>query len=87
MKQVFTLPLNDPTSNLENVGGKGASLARLSRAGLPVPDGFHITTDAYRYFVAEHGLQEKILGALEQVNASHPATLESASVTISGYFS
>ena len=86
MKQTYVLPLNDPNSNLETVGGKGASLARLSRAGLPVPDGFHITTDAYRYFVVENGLQDKILSALEQADASVPATLETASATIGSFF-
>lgn len=30
------------------VGGKGFSLAMTARAGLPVPDGFVVTTDAYR---------------------------------------
>ncbi|WP_084960055.1 PEP/pyruvate-binding domain-containing protein [Thermoactinospora rubra] len=51
-----TLALDDPRADLPTVGGKGASLARLARAGLPVPDGFHVTTHAYRRFVAEHGL-------------------------------
>lgn len=31
-------------------GGKGANLARLTQAGLPVPDGFVITSGAYRLF-------------------------------------
>lgn len=86
MKRTYVLPLNDPNSNLENTGGKGASLARLSRAGLPVPDGFHITTDAYRYFVAENRLQDKILSALGQADASLPTTLGTASATIGGFF-
>ena len=30
------------------VGGKGLSLARMAAAGLPVPPGFVVTTDAYR---------------------------------------
>ena len=47
---VYTLPLDHPEATLEKVGGKGASLARLANAGLPVPDGFHITTLAYRRF-------------------------------------
>ncbi|SEF74456.1 pyruvate, water dikinase [Nonomuraea solani] len=55
------LPLDDATADLATVGGKGASLARLTRAGLPVPGGFHITTDAYRAFVA--GFREEILQA------------------------
>ncbi|MDX8028825.1 PEP/pyruvate-binding domain-containing protein [Lentzea sp. BCCO 10_0856] len=42
------LPLDDPAADLATVGGKGASLARLTRAGLPVPAGFHLTTRAYR---------------------------------------
>lgn len=33
------------------VGGKGANLARLSRAGLPVPDGFCVTTAAYKELI------------------------------------
>ncbi|MCC8246547.1 PEP/pyruvate-binding domain-containing protein [Saccharothrix luteola] len=44
----LVLPLADPTADLETVGGKGASLARLAAAGLPVPAGFHLTTHAYR---------------------------------------
>ncbi|WP_433440205.1 PEP/pyruvate-binding domain-containing protein [Nonomuraea sp. CA-141351] len=46
------LPLDDAAADLATVGGKGASLARLTRAGLPVPGGFHITTEAYRAFVS-----------------------------------
>ncbi|MFI6095570.1 PEP/pyruvate-binding domain-containing protein [Lentzea sp. NPDC051213] len=41
------LPLDDPRADLAAVGGKGASLAKLTRAGLPVPTGFHLTTRAY----------------------------------------
>ena len=38
------LELDSPDATLNRVGGKGASLARLAAAGLPVPHGFHITT-------------------------------------------
>jgi phosphoenolpyruvate synthase/pyruvate phosphate dikinase len=37
-------------------GGKGANLGELVRAGLDVPPGFVLTTDAYRRFVAENGI-------------------------------
>jgi rifampicin phosphotransferase len=47
----LVLPLGDPAADLATVGGKGASLARMIRAGLPVPGGFHVTTAAYRAFV------------------------------------
>lgn len=46
------MPLDDADADLASVGGKGASLARMARAGLPVPTGFHVTTEAYRRFVA-----------------------------------
>jgi hypothetical protein len=45
----FVLALNDPAATLEQAGGKGASLARLAAADLPVPPGFHVTTAAYRH--------------------------------------
>ncbi len=35
------------SSHLSQVGGKGANLGELTRAGLPVPSGFCVTTDAY----------------------------------------
>ncbi|WP_219463112.1 PEP/pyruvate-binding domain-containing protein [Nonomuraea rhizosphaerae] len=35
-------------SMLAEVGGKAANLGVLTRAGLPVPDGFCVTTEAYR---------------------------------------
>ncbi|MFL5694505.1 MAG: PEP/pyruvate-binding domain-containing protein [Ktedonobacteraceae bacterium] len=80
------LALNDADATLEQVGGKGASLARMAAAGLPVPLGFHITTAAYRRFVTEHGLQEEILAAVSAVTADHPATIEEASRQIGGLF-
>ncbi len=79
---IYTLPLSDPQADLAATGGKGASLARLAQAGLPVPGGFHITTAAYREFVAANGLQPHILAALEKVDPLQPATLEAASAVI-----
>jgi phosphoenolpyruvate synthase/pyruvate phosphate dikinase len=51
----YIVQLADSQATLETVGGKGASLARLAKAGLPVPAGFHVTTLAYKQFVAEIG--------------------------------
>ena len=39
------------------VGGKGANLGELSRAGLPVPPGFVVTTTAYDAFVEASGIK------------------------------
>src|SRR5947208_571422 len=82
----LVIALADTSATLEQVGGKGASLARLAAAGLPVPSGFHITTAAYRRFVAENGLQERILAAVSEVTVSQPATLEEASRQIASLF-
>ena len=86
MSQPYVLPLNDPQATLETVGGKGASLARLANAGLPVPSGFHVTTDAYRAFVAANDLQPRILAALAGINATDPSALEAASARIHQFF-
>ena len=82
----FILPLSDSQANLETVGGKGMSLAKMIGAGFPVPDGFHIMAEAYRQFVAANDLQTKILAALKDVDVSLPASLETASGTIHGFF-
>jgi pyruvate,water dikinase len=78
----IVVPLNDPQVTLESVGGKGASLARLVEAGFSVPDGFHVTTEAYRTFVLVNDLQPTIDAALQDVDAEKPATLEHAARTI-----
>ncbi|MGH2459593.1 MAG: PEP/pyruvate-binding domain-containing protein [Chloroflexota bacterium] len=82
----LVLALADPSATLERVGGKGASLARLAAAGLPVPTGFDVTTAAYRRFVTENGLQDKILEAVSAATTDDPTTLEAASRTIEGLF-
>jgi pyruvate,water dikinase len=62
------------------------SLAKMIRAGLPVPGGFHVTTEAYRRFVADNILQPQILKALQAADATQPATLETASRRINELF-
>lgn len=42
--------------DLASAGGKGANLGELIRAGLPVPDGFIVTTDAYAEMVKTSGV-------------------------------
>src|SRR5437667_12657527 len=82
----FILPLDDVSATLEQVGGKGASLARMAGAGLPVPSGFYVTTAAYRRFVEANGLQGAILDAVTAANPESPATLEQASTRIGALF-
>lgn len=53
-------------------GGKGASLARMSGAGLPVPPGFVVSAAAFDAFLAAHdagGRVASLLGAVDVNNA------------------
>lgn len=85
-KPNFIIPLSDTSAGLALVGGKGASLARLLAAGLAVPPGFTITTDAYRSYVDLYGLQEAILTAASVAKPDQPATLAGASRQIVALF-
>ncbi len=86
MDNNLILKLADPQATLENTGGKGASLARLAQAGFSVPDGFHVTTLAYRQFIDANELQPLIMAALEKADINQPATLENASRQIEKFF-
>jgi len=48
------------------VGGKNANLGEMLRAGIPVPPGFAITAEAYREFITETGIAEKIYKIIEE---------------------
>ncbi len=67
-------------------GGKAVNLGELLQAGLPVPAGFVVTTDAYRLFVAENRLETKIDQILHQTALDDPAQLENASEQIRDVF-
>ncbi|MEW5871804.1 MAG: pyruvate, phosphate dikinase [Chloroflexota bacterium] len=54
------------------LGGKGAGLADMTRAGVPVPPGFTVTTEACNAYLAEGGkfpagMWEQELAAMQQV--------------------
>ncbi|MDN4592822.1 phosphoenolpyruvate synthase [Polycladomyces subterraneus] len=59
-------------SSLPYVGGKGANLGELSKAGFPVPDGFCVTTYAYQDFIATSPEMDSLL---EELNAMDPDDL------------
>ena len=84
---MITIPITSPDATFENTGGKGASLSRLTRLGLPVPPGFIITTQAYRRFVAENGLDSTIRESLAHQNMDDLEALERASARIRAAFS
>lgn len=80
------LQLASPLADLARVGGKGANLSILKRGGLAVPDGFHITTSAYRTFVENNGLSAEIDTALAKAVETDSESLEEASQYIRAAF-
>ena len=83
----FIIPLTTPGFSLELAGGKGANLCKLVTSGFPVPPGFIITTNAYRAFVSENNLEDKISNILGQADPISPQSLESTSNSIRAFFS
>jgi len=51
---------NTSKEDLPGVGGKGANLGEMIKAGISVPGGFVVLTGAYNKFIAENNLEEKI---------------------------
>jgi len=64
------------------VGGKGANLGEMTKAGFPVPNGFAITINAYDAFLAENEIAKKIYEILGATDVNDPTQLDSASKRI-----
>ena len=82
----FTTPLDTENDGLEVVGGKGRSLARMARAGFSVPGGFQVTTAAYRAFVSDHDLGQRILELARPEIVERGISFEKASAAIRRLF-
>ncbi len=72
--------------DIDKVGGKNASLgemiSQLSGLGINVPDGFATTADAYREFLKQGDLDEKIRLRLETLNPDDVGELVDAGAEI-----
>ena len=68
----LTLSLNKITRDMmDQVGGKNANLGEMrNRVGLPVPDGFAITSYAYKIFIEENDLEKQIRRQLDSLDGS-----------------
>ncbi|MFA6313558.1 MAG: PEP/pyruvate-binding domain-containing protein [Sterolibacterium sp.] len=64
------------------VGGKCSSLGELINAGVRVPPGFALTTEGYRRFMAEAGIDREIKSLLDQLDTADMDALESTSASI-----
>lgn len=55
------------STRLPDVGGKGANLGEMSKAGFPVPQGFCVTTNAYREFIAASHEMDELFDLLDRL--------------------
>jgi pyruvate,water dikinase len=78
----YILPLAHTDATIEMTGGKGMSLSKMLLAGLPVPDGFHVTTEAYRAFVMTNQIGARIIELLRNIAATETSELERVSKEI-----
>ncbi len=60
------------------VGGKGANLGELTAAGLPVPPGFVVTSEAYHYAIDQAQVAPQLAAVLAGVNTNTTADLTRA---------
>jgi pyruvate,water dikinase len=72
--------------DVPRVGGKNASLGEmighLSEAGVAVPGGFATTAEAYRDFLAQNGLDERIRAELARLDVADVAALARTGETL-----
>lgn len=64
------------------VGGKNANLGEMTKLGMPVPNGFAVTINAYDQFLNENGIIDNIYAILKSTDVNDPAQLHHASIKI-----
>ncbi len=73
-------------TDVDRVGGKNASLgellSQLTSAGIRVPDGFATTAEAFRLFIKESGLEERIAKRLAGLDVEDVKALAEAGADI-----
>jgi pyruvate,water dikinase len=78
----FTVPLSEVSmKDIARVGGKNASLGEMLQSlpqSIRVPNGFAVTADAYRHFIAANNLEPKLRAALQDLNEKDIAALSRA---------
>lgn len=83
MTKKYILFFDEVTKDsIDLVGGKGANLGELVKAGFPVPNGYCIHVGAYKTVIRENGLQNDIDNILVTVNWENPVDIEEKSLHI-----
>lgn len=71
----YILPLQQAADYPELAGGKAANLSAAERAGVTIPRGFVITTNAFHRFICDNKLENDLIGRLRQVHADDNDTI------------
>ena len=69
-------------SDIGIAGGKGANLGELTQAGIPVPPGFVVTAQAYKYFMDEAGINDQVMSILDAIDINDTKALQAAAEEI-----
>ncbi|MBW2965765.1 phosphoenolpyruvate synthase [Candidatus Woesearchaeota archaeon] len=62
--------------DVEIVGGKGANLGEMTKAGLPIPPGFVVTAQTYKEFIEKTKIKDKILDIIKGLDIEDTAKLQ-----------
>ncbi|EKD80672.1 MAG: hypothetical protein ACD_40C00039G0002 [uncultured bacterium] len=65
--------------DVDRVGGKGANLGEMTKAGFPVPGGFVVTSSAYRHMIEINQLEDRIKVILKDLDVENSSALNRAS--------
>lgn len=68
--------------NVEEVGGKGASLGEMEQNNFPVPTGFVVTSEAYFNFMRETKIQDKIVQMIDEIDVENTNQLDETSARV-----
>lgn len=71
-------------ADVEQVGGKGANLGELRRAGLPVPRGFVVTSGAFLEAIALSGARDRLRALIQDVAPDDSEALARAAEAAQG---
>ena len=86
MSDPYILPFSTQDTSLSILGGKGRSLAKMAQAGFAIPQGYCVTTSAYKHFVAHNNLQDKINELARPEIGEFALSFDAASATIQSIF-
>src|SRR5665647_3411334 len=82
-KTAYTAELaNIRRKDIARAGGKGANLGEMISAGLPIPPGFVVTTEACMEFYRQNRISPRIADELRNLDPDNTAALSTASANL-----